>query len=133
MTIKTYQWNVQRTEVVDDASWVTGFLDIFDPALDSIKRLLNFDQTSQEILGKLQQSESSGDGEKAASGETSKTIPDGDSFNLDAFIMEKLSLDASKLDEKMEKYEPMRNSLNRRNVWTRSKRQTSLHQSSQVV
>ncbi|MBA0570963.1 hypothetical protein Golob_004561 [Gossypium lobatum] len=34
----------QRTEVVDDASWVTGFLDVIDPALDSIKRLLNLDQ-----------------------------------------------------------------------------------------
>lgn len=34
----------QRTEVVDDVSWVTGFLDILDPAVDSIKKLLNMDQ-----------------------------------------------------------------------------------------
>ncbi|KAI0511558.1 hypothetical protein KFK09_012188 [Dendrobium nobile] len=37
----------------------------------------------------------------------------------DAFIKEKLSLDVSKLDEQMEKYEP-RSSPNRRNIWTRS-------------
>ncbi|XP_020700635.1 protein high chlorophyll fluorescent 107 [Dendrobium catenatum] len=106
----------QRTEVVDDASWVTGFFDIFDPALDSIKRLLNFEQTSpgffrsQKILAKFQQSESS---------TTIKNIQDANSFNLDAFIKEKLSLDVSKLDEQMEKYEP-RSSANRRNIWTRS-------------
>lgn len=34
----------QRMEVVDDASWIMGFLDIIDPAVDSIKRLLNLDQ-----------------------------------------------------------------------------------------
>ncbi|KAK8671231.1 hypothetical protein V6N13_037831 [Hibiscus sabdariffa] len=34
----------QHTEVVDNASWVMGILDVIDPALDSIKRLLNLDQ-----------------------------------------------------------------------------------------
>ncbi|XP_020597653.1 protein high chlorophyll fluorescent 107-like [Phalaenopsis equestris] len=109
----------QRTEVVDDASWVTGFLDIFDPALHSIKRLLNFEHSrpgllgSQDILGKLQQSESSSGAEKAV-------IQGGDSFNLDAFIKEKLSLDASKLDEQMEKYAPRKSSPMKRNLWIRS-------------
>ncbi|TVU47297.1 hypothetical protein EJB05_06892 [Eragrostis curvula] len=36
----------QRTEVVDDASWVMGFLDVIDPALDSVKKLLNLDPQS---------------------------------------------------------------------------------------
>ncbi|XP_051181513.1 protein high chlorophyll fluorescent 107 [Lolium perenne] len=36
----------QRIEVVDDASWVMGFLDIIDPALDSVKKLLNIDRPS---------------------------------------------------------------------------------------
>ncbi|OIT32882.1 PREDICTED: protein high chlorophyll fluorescent 107 [Nicotiana attenuata] len=36
----------QRTEVVDDESWIMGFLDVIDPAIDSIKRLLNLDQNS---------------------------------------------------------------------------------------
>ncbi|EPS63079.1 hypothetical protein M569_11708, partial [Genlisea aurea] len=31
----------QRTEIVDDASWIMGFMDIIDPAIDSIKKLLN--------------------------------------------------------------------------------------------
>ncbi|KAM4127028.1 hypothetical protein ACJW30_02G059900 [Castanea mollissima] len=42
----------QRTEVVDDASWVMGFLDIIDPAIDSIKRLLKLDQESFNKIAK---------------------------------------------------------------------------------
>ncbi|CAM0872883.1 unnamed protein product [Alopecurus aequalis] len=39
----------QRIEVVDDASWVMGFLDIIDPALDSVKKLLNMDRPSGPV------------------------------------------------------------------------------------
>ncbi|PQQ20381.1 protein high chlorophyll fluorescent 107 [Prunus yedoensis var. nudiflora] len=39
----------QRVEIVDDASWIMGFLDIIDPALDRIKSLLKLDQNSQQI------------------------------------------------------------------------------------
>ena len=43
---------------MDDALWVLGFLDIFYPALDSIKRVLNMEQNSEskgnEILRSLQ-------------------------------------------------------------------------------
>lgn len=34
---------------MDDASWVMGFLDIIDPALDSVKKLLNIDRPSGPV------------------------------------------------------------------------------------
>ena len=92
---------------MDDASWVMGFLDIIDPAIDSIKRLLKLDQESftkakvsleniAEINGKSSiDEESSGflDG---------KDMESGMGMDLDAFISEKLSLDPSKLDVRIE-------------------------------
>lgn len=112
----------QRTEVVDDASWVVGILDIFDPAVDSIKRLLNLDQASpeytrsQEILRSLQESKGSGSSFSIAS--PSNCIKEGNGFDLDMFVKEKLSLDVSKLDEQMQKYE-LRSFPSKRNVWVR--------------
>lgn len=98
----------QRTEVVDDASWVMGFLDIIDPAIDSIKRLLKLDKESftkaklsldnlQEIIGKSRTDEES-------SGFLDRQDRESEEMgmDLDAFISEKLSLDPSKLDVQME-------------------------------
>ncbi|PPS00591.1 hypothetical protein GOBAR_AA20073 [Gossypium barbadense] len=98
----------QRTEVVDDASWVTGFLDVIDPALDSIKRLLNLDQG---LINKAR--EPSKDAESIEDGAeepflTTLGLNDGNDigygsrFDLNAFIKDKLSLDPSKLDLLME-------------------------------
>ncbi|KAA8531227.1 hypothetical protein F0562_005859 [Nyssa sinensis] len=96
----------QRTEVVDDASWVMGFFDIIDPAIDSVKRLLNFDR-DQDLYYKPKGSSSSrniprpnenGIGEES----TGPTSYNADGFDLDTFIQEKLSLDPSKLDIHME-------------------------------
>lgn len=90
----------QRTEVVDDASWVNGFLDIIDPALDSIKRLLNLEQ---DPFGKTpdlsDNTEVKENGEEPSAVENAKSRS---GFDLDAFIKEKLSLDPTKLDDQME-------------------------------
>ncbi|KAL3505630.1 hypothetical protein ACH5RR_031012 [Cinchona calisaya] len=94
----------QRTEVVDDASWVMGFLDIIDPAIDSIKRLLNMDQNPYK---KVMYSYRGTPGiETRESGQESAGRPSnnihgtetGREFDLDKFVREKLSLDPSKLD-----------------------------------
>ncbi|KAL9241345.1 hypothetical protein vseg_015467 [Gypsophila vaccaria] len=87
----------QRTEVVDDASWVMGLMDILDPALDSIKKLLNFEQ------GPLKKIESVA--EAKDDDEVSPEVEDatsGSGFDLDVFVKEKLSLDTSNLDDQME-------------------------------
>ncbi|GAB2265744.1 hypothetical protein Dimus_000780 [Dionaea muscipula] len=87
----------QRTEVVDNASWVMGFLDIIDPAVDRVKRFLNLDQNSIEDLPKKYSTEAEDD-------DNSKELisTDNSGFNLATFIKEKLSLDLSKLDDQME-------------------------------
>lgn len=93
----------QRTEVVDDASWVTGFLDIIDPALDTVKRLLNFGQSNDNNrltdtlrnMGGAKDSQSSQQPVSSVGLEDTET---GSGFNLDAFLREKLSLDPLKLD-----------------------------------
>nr|GEX35078.1 protein high chlorophyll fluorescent 107 [Tanacetum cinerariifolium] len=83
----------QRTEVTDDGSWVTGVLDIIiDPAIDSIKKLLKIDQNS---YNKQQDSSASEEGSNPVSENNTES---GSGFNLDDFISQKLSLDASKLD-----------------------------------
>ncbi|CAO2832363.1 unnamed protein product [Amaranthus hypochondriacus] len=92
----------QRTEVVDDATWVNGFLDIIDPALDSIKRILNLEQ---DPFGKTLESpeksiEVKDSNEDSSEAENSNNRSSG--FDLDAFIKEKLSLDPTNLDDQME-------------------------------
>ncbi|KAK9079549.1 hypothetical protein SSX86_001221 [Deinandra increscens subsp. villosa] len=83
----------QRTEVIDDGSWVTGVLDIIiDPAIDSIKRLLNLNQNP---YNKRQDSSTS---EVESDPADESNTESGSGFDLDGFIREKLSLDASKLD-----------------------------------
>ncbi|KAK4425955.1 protein high chlorophyll fluorescent [Sesamum alatum] len=87
----------QRTEIVDDASWIMGFLDIIDPAIDSIKRLLNIekamDSSASDDRGENEQS-----GGFSSDLATGSTTGSGSGFNLDEFIREKLSLDPSKLE-----------------------------------
>ncbi|RRT76372.1 hypothetical protein B296_00004461 [Ensete ventricosum] len=119
----------QRTEVVDDASWVMGFIDIIDPALDSVKRLLNLDQSAdlkgQEILRSLEEadcssSEASNNSDNREM-EAVEHIGSHDSdFDLDGFVREKLSLDVSDLDALMEAFEPKRTKSRRRvGIWER--------------
>lgn len=97
----------QRTEIVDDASWVMGLLDIIDPAFDSIKRFLNLDQnsyykvndTSRDIAGANDKGEESA----SPSSDYNNAESTESSFDLDAFILERLSLDPSKLDILLER------------------------------
>ncbi|KAL8513683.1 hypothetical protein ACS0TY_012976 [Phlomoides rotata] len=77
----------QRTEIVDDASWIMGFMDIIDPAIDSIKRLLNLNKVQNSSTGEDMQFE-------RVSGDPAS----GSGFDLDEFIRQKLSLDPSKLE-----------------------------------
>lgn len=88
----------QRTEIVDDASWVMGFLDIIDPAIDSVKRLLKMDQSSysmsQDSLRRMTEIDRNNIDEES--------VVSSSSFNLDAFIMDRLSLDPSKLELRIE-------------------------------
>ncbi|XP_058076037.1 protein high chlorophyll fluorescent 107 isoform X2 [Magnolia sinica] len=120
----------QRTEVVDDASWVMGFLDIIDPALDSIKKFLNMGPNSdfkgQDSLRIMSEStrntadEESTDSSSPINGNIKDSEEDAgaprSNFDLDAFIKEKLSLDASKLDAQMEVFNPKKIKSTRR-IW----------------
>ncbi|KAG9457827.1 hypothetical protein H6P81_002335 [Aristolochia fimbriata] len=111
----------QRTEVVDDASWVMGLLDIIDPALDSIKKLLKLDPSTDykakaSLSGttdtRASQDEDDGEGTDDDpspgladySGERTQkklNFPISN-FDLDAFVREKLSLDPTKLEVQLE-------------------------------
>lgn len=95
--------------MVDDASWVMGFMDIIDPALESIKRLLNLDRNSYYKMADSSQNipganeDSSGPGPVPSSGNLDSNDPATENgFDLDAFIVEKLSLDPSNLDIQMQ-------------------------------
>lgn len=96
----------QRTEVVDDATWVTGFLDIIDPALDTVKRLLNFGQNSDNNNSPLNDTlkymggAKDGQSNQVAGGSVGgrEDTETGSGFNLDAFLREKLSLDPKKIE-----------------------------------
>lgn len=102
----------QRTEVVDDASWVMGFLDIIDPALDNIKKFLKWgsdsDFRSRDAL--INNSETNFSASEGSSVRSAMDEGNGEGkasdFDLDGFIKDKLSLDASNLDAQMEKFEP---------------------------
>lgn len=107
----------QRTEVVDDASWVIGFLDIIDPALDSVKRLLNLDQPSRPARQDDVKSTTEPCPPTAKSSETSAGNDAGNNgseamgtltsdFDLDAFIKKRLALDPSELDAVLEGSDP---------------------------
>ncbi|XP_021290844.1 protein high chlorophyll fluorescent 107 [Herrania umbratica] len=123
----------QRTEVVDDASWVMGFLDVIDPALDSIKRLLNLDQDpsnkAQEPLKDAGVNETSAQEPLVSSSSGQNDgfdIENESGLDLDAFIKDKLLLDPSELDILMENpgsFTPKRIKSPRR-VWRSQKRTT---------
>ncbi|XP_074564766.1 protein high chlorophyll fluorescent 107 [Curcuma longa] len=100
----------QRTEVVDDASWVMGFTDIIDPALDSLKRLLNLDGSfelkEQKILRSLETTALNNSSNEFLRNPTltdngseceENTSPYESDFNLDVFVRDKLSLNVSNL------------------------------------
>ncbi|KAK2358377.1 high chlorophyll fluorescent [Trifolium repens] len=113
----------QRTEVVDDASWVMGFLDILDPAIDSLKRLLKMDPNSFNMqqdaimrnITRLKKDtvdySSDSDGDDDMDNESE--------FDLDRFIMERLSLDVSKLEVQLEtpKISSPNKILSPRRIW----------------
>eukprot|EP00268_Persea_americana_P021433 TRINITY_DN2137_c0_g1_i1.p1 TRINITY_DN2137_c0_g1~~TRINITY_DN2137_c0_g1_i1.p1 ORF type:complete len:542 (+),score=136.78 TRINITY_DN2137_c0_g1_i1:1361-2986(+) len=102
----------QRTEVVDDASWVMGFLDIIDPALDNIKKLLKLGSDSDfrsldALINNAETNFSASEGSSVRSAmDEGNDEGEASDFDLDGFIKDKLSLDASNLDAQMEKFEP---------------------------
>lgn len=91
----------QRTEVTDDASWVTEFLDVIDP-IGRIRRLFNLDENSFHKVN-----DSSRDASVANDNGDEQTSPSDDvesetGFDLDGFICVKLSLDPLQLDVLLE-------------------------------
>ncbi|KAL6190866.1 hypothetical protein ACLB2K_037260 [Fragaria x ananassa] len=93
----------QRTEVVDDASWVMGLLDIIDPALDRIRSVLNLDQASQQSrLDSLRTILEGESGKNVDEESVSNDMESDTGFDVDAFCIERLSLDPSKLQVQME-------------------------------
>ncbi|GJN31267.1 hypothetical protein PR202_gb19647 [Eleusine coracana subsp. coracana] len=121
----------QRTEVVDDASWVMGFLDIIDPALDSVKKLLNLDQqsgpagqnnvesTTEPSRSSIRSSTGEEYSETSATGGSDGTalsnnakgneeaaVTPESSFDLDGFIKRRLGLDPTELDAVLEGSDP---------------------------
>ncbi|KAI3876533.1 hypothetical protein MKW98_015916 [Papaver atlanticum] len=130
----------QRTEVVDDASWVMGFMDIIDPTLDRIKRFLNLEnsqiQEMDSVRNMVRTNRNSIDDEDFVDTSSSSSLPDlkneeersdastSSSFDLDGFIKRKLSLDVSGLDFQIEASRTMNpTKVNySRNVWRPEKR-----------
>ena len=117
---------------MDDASWVMGFLDIIDPALDSVKKLLNLDQPSvparQDSVKSTAEpsppttrssaaqpsetsatrgSDTSGLSSNDAGNSGSKAVEaPGSDFDLDGFIKKRLALDPAELDAVLEGSDP---------------------------
>ncbi|XP_050372538.1 protein high chlorophyll fluorescent 107 [Argentina anserina] len=92
----------QRTEVVDDPSWVMGLLDIIDPALDRIRSVLNLDQASQQSrLDSLRTILEGQSGKNVEEESVSNDMESDTGFDVDAFCLERLSLDPSKLQVQM--------------------------------
>ncbi|MCL7021668.1 hypothetical protein MKW94_018824 [Papaver nudicaule] len=132
----------QRTEVVDDASWVMGFMDIIDPTLDRIKRFLNFEnsqiQEMDTVRNMVRTNRNSDMDEEDFVDAPSTSLPDSkneeeksdastsiSSFDLDGFIKRKLSLDVSRLDFQIETSRTMNTPrfVNySKNVWRPEKR-----------
>ncbi|KAI4303140.1 hypothetical protein MLD38_038809 [Melastoma candidum] len=93
----------QRTEVVDDSSWMMGFMDIIDPAVDSIKRLLKLDKSSSKLLnfsGGLPRDEENVTTKAALEtpGSPSEKQNATGRFDLDTFVREQLSLEPTELN-----------------------------------
>ncbi|KAE8810755.1 PsbB mRNA maturation factor Mbb1, chloroplastic [Hordeum vulgare] len=126
----------QRVEVVDDASWVMGFLDIIDPALDSVKKLLNMDRPSGQVTQQGSTSMSTSAGVEPSAGTTAEGSSSSDldsgtaegsstsnldsivdrravytreaesDFDVDGFIRRRLALDPAELDAVLEGSDP---------------------------
>ncbi|CAH9144025.1 unnamed protein product [Cuscuta epithymum] len=97
----------QRIDVVDDESWVMGFLHIIDPAIDRLKRVLNLGENSFYKTAYASRSASGSDDisnceESDSNGRTVGTAASG--FNLDNFIRKKLSLEPSELNSQFGSY-----------------------------
>ncbi|KAK4373456.1 hypothetical protein RND71_008840 [Anisodus tanguticus] len=92
----------QRTEVVDDESWIMGFLDVIDPAIDSIKSLLNLDKNSYTIAGDNTDGNTEESAAPSSSNVNDNNIDTGSGFDLDDFIRVMLSLDPSKLEVQLQ-------------------------------
>lgn len=84
-----------------------GFLDVIDPAIDSIKRLLNLDQNSYYKVKESASNTTAGDDVEGSTEESASpssanvndnNIDTGSGFDLDDFISVMLSLDPSKLE-----------------------------------
>lgn len=117
---------------MDDASWVMGFLDIIDPALDSVKKLLNLDHPSGlarqgTVKAKTKPSPTTRSSTAEESSETSAAKNSdtpglssidadnivgeaaetpGSDFDLDGFIKKRLGLDTAELDAVLEGSDP---------------------------
>ncbi|CAK8563782.1 unnamed protein product [Lathyrus sativus] len=115
----------QRTEVVDDASWVMGFLDILDPAIDTLKRLLKMDPNSFNVSPYSMKNITATKKNMAdySSEDDNNNEGDESEFDLDRFIMERLSLDVSKLEVQLEttKISSPNKILSPRRIWRADK------------
>lgn len=121
----------QRTEVVDDASWVMGFLDVIDPALDSIKRLLKLEEDPFTMPRAAEGGTRSTSSEDSAASSSGNNVVESETgFDLDAFLMKKLSIDTSKLEIQLETTQPKRFKYQRRQLRPENRRDmaVSLHQ-----
>ncbi|XP_022138012.1 protein high chlorophyll fluorescent 107 isoform X2 [Momordica charantia] len=121
----------QRTEVVDDASWVMGFLDVIDPALDSIKRLLKLEEDPFTMPRAAEGGTRSTSSEDSAASSSGNNVVESETgFDLDAFLMKKLSIDTSKLEIQLETTQPKRFKYQRRQLRPDNRRDmaVSLHQ-----
>ncbi|KAJ4831985.1 hypothetical protein Tsubulata_026878 [Turnera subulata] len=97
----------QRTEVVDDASWVLGFMNIIDPAIDSVKRFLNFGKSlyrkGQDASTNISEDNDNIGEDKSIFGNYSSTGT-GSELDVDTFIKERLALDPKKLGVRLHSY-----------------------------
>lgn len=116
----------QRTEVVDDASWVMGFLDILDPAIDSLRRLLKMDPNSFNVPPDSMRNITGSKKNMVhySSEDDDNDVDDDSEFDLDAFIMDRLSIDVSKLEVQLEtpKFPSTNKILSPRRIWRPSSR-----------
>ncbi|XP_057857032.2 protein high chlorophyll fluorescent 107 isoform X2 [Cryptomeria japonica] len=120
----------QRTEVVGDASWDVDLSGFLAPAINRIKGFLTFDKGNEKPeSSSFQQDEGDGFNNPDVIN-TSKRFLDntkgGASFDLDSFLREKLSLDASRVYSGSEPYflKKNKNNLKRnknKSVWKPSK------------
>lgn len=116
---------LQRTEVVDDASWVMGFLGILDPAIDSLKRILKLNPNSYNMpLDSLRNIAGTNKNrvDSSSDDEDDDDANGKNDFDLDAFIKQKLTLDLSNLEIQLEepKFYSVKRSTSPRRIWRRS-------------